>query len=111
MLLHEFKEERWRGSPPNVCIGLMSDVCALISRSELETALGGYLIYGTNDDVLDYIGVWGARKVSRFHQMLRSRGATLDATSGRPPNTRMKVKWVRYLTKPRNDQAPICALP
>lgn len=96
MQVYMFKDENWNGSPPDVCIGPRPDVTALVDLDELKAVYGGYALYVIDDDASEYVGVWGTRKASRFRQLLRARGATLDLVERQPTNMRLKVKTVVY---------------
>jgi hypothetical protein len=93
--LYQFTETRWRGSSPNVCIGRLSEICALIDRDEMATMFGGYIVYeaGQGDE---YVGVWGGRNASRMRRILRERGATLNLLPGLSSDLRMKIRYVCY---------------
>ena len=95
--LYQFTERRkyWRGSAPTVCIGRLSEVCALIDRDEMTAMFGGYVVYesGGGDE---YVGVWGGRSASRMRRILRERGATFNLLPELPSDLHMKVRSVCY---------------
>ena len=99
MKVYKFKggKERWAGSAPDVCVGLLSEVTALIDLNELKADFGGYAIYVIDEYALEFAGVWGARKAVRFRQILQERGATLDIVEQKLPDMRLKITSVSYV--------------
>ncbi len=57
----------------------------------LSDAFGGTAFFRNDETGQCYLGVWGARKASRFRRALRSGGATLNIVRERPP-TRL-ISW------------------
>lgn len=51
----------------------------------LVSAFGGAAFFKNEETSECYLGVWGARKVSRFRQMLQGSGAALTIVRERPP--------------------------
>ena len=91
--LYQFTENQWPGSAPNVCIGRLSEICALIDRGEMATEFGGYIVYeDARGD--EYVGVWGNRNASRMRRILRERGARFNQLYDRPHGLRMKQRSV-----------------
>jgi hypothetical protein len=92
MHLFEFKDSFRRDESERVvCIGERTLLTKVLSESELETFFGGWIIYSDPND-LDYIGVWGARKVRTLRRILRERGADVSLTRTRPDTIRMRLR-------------------
>ncbi|MEY9363905.1 hypothetical protein ABH994_006626 [Bradyrhizobium yuanmingense] len=93
--LYQFKEIRkyWKGSAPTVCIGPLSEICALIDRDELKMLFGGYVVY-EGEGQAEFIGVWGGRNAARLRRTLRERGSTLHLLNSLPRESRVKVRAV-----------------
>src|ERR1700719_1817635 len=51
----------------------------------LEAAFGGAAFFRNEETGFQYLGVWGARKASRFRRSLREAGARLDIVCEPPP--------------------------
>jgi hypothetical protein len=92
MQLFEFKDIFRRDESERlVCIAERTLLTKALSESELEKFFGGWIIYSDRSD-LDYIGVWGARKVRTLRRLLRERGVDVSLTRTRPDAIRMRLR-------------------
>jgi hypothetical protein len=73
------------------CIGPKAFVEAHFPRAELTQAMGGWATFTRGDET--WLGVWGARKTSRFRRILRERGAVFTLERKLPRGIRRGV-WV-----------------
>ena len=97
MDLFEFKDSfRLDESERVVCIGERALVTRALSESELAKLFGGWIIY-SDPRGLDYLGVWGARKVRILRRILRERGVDVSLTRTRPDAIRMRVRHYQFI--------------
>jgi len=73
------------------CIGPEMFVEAHLPRSALMEDMGGWATFVRGDET--WLGVWGARKTSRFRRLLRERGAVFSLERKLPRGIRRSV-WV-----------------
>lgn len=60
-----------------------------IPIEDFQSLFGGHI--GRLVGRSEYLGVWGARKVSRFRRILRERGATIRVLGGEPRAVRLVI--------------------
>jgi hypothetical protein len=72
-----------------VCIGPNTAVCEVFSPRQFIQQFGGYLFYSDTETKQIYIGVWGARKVSRFRRLMREGGISYDLKLELPTSFRV----------------------
>jgi hypothetical protein len=68
----------------------------------LEAAFGGAAFFRNEEAGFQYLGVWGARKASRFRRSLREAGASLDIIREPPP-----ARLVFYTTETKNNRKAV----
>lgn len=83
----------------NLCIDGRSDTWYIIgdkkfiekyiNHKEFDSLFGGYLTGETGKQ--EYLGVWGKRKVSKFKETLRLRGAQFQVSTECPKDFRYKI--------------------
>ena len=67
-----------------------------IRRAEFGSLFGGYILSRDSRSEQEYLGVWGARKASRFRSLLRERGASFSIERYDTPPFRPKVISVSH---------------
>jgi hypothetical protein len=73
------------------------------SRHEMTEYFGGMARYVDRKNEEEWIGVWGAKKASKFRRLLRERGTTLIVVKSTPVNLRLKVA---YYGRPLDSKKP-----
>jgi hypothetical protein len=101
------------GSDAVVCIARLSDVQAIMSLDELDTAISGYASYRQVPWMGRFVGVWGRKNCQRLRRFLRERGAEVELVKERPSRlrltsyttkgTRAKVRSVGQLSRAADD--------
>ena len=79
--------------PTHFCIGPKAFVEAYFPSAELAETMGGWSTFARAVTGETWLGVWGARKASRFRRILRERGAVFALEHGLPRGIRRAV-WV-----------------
>ena len=81
---------RW---PAHISLARKEIVTDCFSRSEMSDLFGGLARYEDKKTGEEWIGVWGARKASKFRRLLREHGTTLIVVKSIPTKLRMKVAY------------------
>jgi hypothetical protein len=63
------------------------------SHSEMGELFGGLARYEDTKTGEEWIGVWSARKASKFRRLLRERGTILVLVKSAPSNFRLKAAY------------------
>jgi hypothetical protein len=74
----------------------------LKGEAGLKAVFRGVAFFRNDETLLQYLGVWGARKASRFRRMLREAGARLDIVREPPP-----ARLVLYTTESKNSRRAV----
>lgn len=81
---------RW---PAHISIVRAVDVYASFSRTELSDIFGGMARYVNDKTGEEWIGIWSARKASKFRRLLRERGWVIVIVKSRPVGLHMKTAF------------------
>jgi hypothetical protein len=81
---------RW---PAHISVARAVDVYECFSRSELSDNFGGMARYENKRTGEEWLGIWGARKASKFRRLFRERGATLIIVKSNPSMLRLKTAY------------------
>src|SRR4051794_24698915 len=65
----------------------------------VSSVFGGSAFFRNAETGQAYLGVWGARKASRFRRMLRESGAVVQIVRKRPP-----ARLIHWSTAPRDGR-------
>jgi hypothetical protein len=97
-IVHVFRDQRFsRGGDTIVCVAPREVVVSvfgdggLFGADGLSAAFGGWACFKNDETDQAYLGVWGARKASRFRERLRSAGTAIRI-SNEPPRGRLVVR-------------------
>jgi hypothetical protein len=71
----------------------------------LAAAFDGGCVYRNDDTGASFLGVWGARKASRFRAALRQSGLELDIVRQSPP-ARLTV-WMQIAPRQKGQHRPL----
>ena len=87
------------------CVGPEPFVEEFIPRAELAAAFGGWARFVRDATGERWLGVWGARKASRFRRLLRERGAVFAVEEALPADIRPGVGTTTTATAARRRGA------
>ncbi len=77
------------GAGADVSVAPADAVRSYFSLAELSTEFGGWIEFWDTRSESSLLGVWGARKASRFRRLLRERGADFQIIKKKPPELRL----------------------